>query len=89
MAVVNPLSKVVYETRSVVIQGAFKGGTSNYIPQYLWDDMMTASDGNIFRVTGPLFGNSPVTGEFPAERPVTQSFDVFYDLLNKRSSKQW
>ena len=29
-------------------------------------------------------GNSPVTGEFPAQRPVTQSFDVFFDLrLNK------
>ena len=25
-------------------------------------------------------GNSPVTGEFPAQRPVTRSFDVFYDL---------
>ena len=34
-------------------------------------------------------GNSPVTGEFPAHRPVTQSFDVFYDLrLNKPLSKQ-
>ena len=25
-------------------------------------------------------GNSPVTGEFPAQRPVTRSFDVFVDL---------
>ena len=25
-------------------------------------------------------GNSSVTGEFPAQRPVTQSFDVFFDL---------
>ena len=25
-------------------------------------------------------GNSPVTGEFPAERSVTRSFDVFFDL---------
>ena len=25
-------------------------------------------------------GNSPVTGEFPAQGPVTQSFDVFVDL---------
>ena len=33
--------------------------------------MMTSSNGNIFRVTGPLCGNSPVTGEFPAQRPVT------------------
>ena len=29
-------------------------------------------------------GNSPVTGEFPAQRSVTRSFDVFFDLrLNK------
>ena len=34
-------------------------------------------------------GNSPVPGEFPAQRPVTQIFDVFFDLrLNKRVSKQ-
>ena len=34
-------------------------------------------------------GNSPVTGEFPAQRPVTRSFDVFFDLhLNKRLRKQ-
>ena len=33
--------------------------------------------------------NSPVPGEFPAQRPVTRSFDVFFDLrLNKRLSKQ-
>ena len=29
-------------------------------------------------------GNSPVTGEFPPQRPVTRSFDVLFDLrLNK------
>ena len=34
-------------------------------------------------------GNSPVTGEFPSQRSVTRSFNVFFDLwLNKRSSKQ-
>ena len=33
--------------------------------------------------------NSPVPGEFPAQRPVTRSFDVcFYLRLNKRLSKQ-
>ena len=45
--------------------------------------MMTSSNGNIFRVTGHL------CGEFPAQRPVTRSFDIFFDLrLNKRLSKQ-
>ena len=30
-------------------------------------------------------GNSPVTGEFPSQRPVTRSFGVFFDLRqNKR-----
>ena len=34
-------------------------------------------------------GNSPFTGEFPSQRPVMRSFDVFFDLcLNKRLSKQ-
>ena len=34
-------------------------------------------------------GNSPVIGEFPAQRPVTWSFDIFFDLrLNKRLRKQ-
>ena len=34
-------------------------------------------------------GNSPVTGEFPSQRPVTRSFDIFFDLrLNKQLSKQ-
>ena len=33
-------------------------------------------------------GNSPVIGEFPSQRPVTRSFDVFFDLrLNKRLNK--
>ena len=34
-------------------------------------------------------GNSAVPGDFPAQRPVTRSFDVFFDLhLNKWLSKQ-
>ena len=44
--------------------------------------MMTSSNGNLFRVTGHLCGES-------AQRPVSRSFDVFFDLrLNKRLSKQ-
>ena len=35
-------------------------------------------------------GNSPALGEFLAQRPVTRSFDVYFDLHpNKRLSKQW
>ena len=34
-------------------------------------------------------GNSPVNGENPTQRPVTRSFDVFFDLrLNRWLSKQ-
>ena len=51
--------------------------------------MMTSSNGNIFRVTGPLCGEFTGPGEFPTQRPVTRSFDVFFDLrVNKRLSKQ-
>ena len=49
--------------------------------------MMTSSSGNIFRVTGPLCGEFTGPGEFPTQRPVTWSFDVFFDMrLNKRLS---
>ena len=48
--------------------------------------MMTSSNGNIFRATGPLCGE--FTGELPAQRPVRRSFDVFFALrLIKRLSK--
>ena len=47
--------------------------------------MMRLSNKNIFRVTGPLCGKSPVTGEFPSQRSVKRSFDIFFDLrMNKR-----
>ena len=34
-------------------------------------------------------GNSPITGEFPSQKPVTRSFGVLFDLrMNKPLSKQ-
>ena len=55
---------------------------------------MTSANGNIFRVTGPLCGEFSGHGEFPSQRPVTRSFDVFFDLrldkrLSKQSRRQW
>ena len=51
--------------------------------------MMTSSNGSIFRVTGPLCGEFTGPGELPTQRPVTRSFDVYFDLrLNKRLCKQ-
>ena len=49
--------------------------------------MMTSSTFSVLLAL--CAGNSPVTGEFPSQRPMTRSFDVFFDLrLNKRLSKQ-
>ena len=51
--------------------------------------MMTSSNGNIFRVTGHLCREFTGPGEFPAQRPVMRSFDIYFDLrLNKRLRKQ-
>ena len=51
--------------------------------------MVTSSNGKFSTTLALCAGNSPVTGEFPSQRPVTQSFDVFFDLrLNKRLSNQ-
>ena len=34
-------------------------------------------------------GNLPVTSQFPLQRPVTRSFDVFFNLhMNRHLSKQ-
>ena len=50
--------------------------------------MVTSSNGNALLAF--CAGNSPVTGEFPVQSPVTRSFDVFFDLrLNRQLSKQW
>ena len=52
-------------------------------------DIMTSSNGNISALLAIFAGNSAVTGEFLAQRPVTRSFDELIDLrLNKRLSEQ-
>ena len=49
---------------------------------------MTSSNGNISALLAICVWNLPVTGEFPAQRSVTRSFDVFFDLhLNYWLSK--
>ena len=58
----------------------------NEVTEYI---MMTSSNGNIFCVTGPLYREFTGYRWIPSQRPVTWSFDVFFDLhLNKRLSKQ-
>ena len=55
--------------------------------------MMTSSNGNISAPLALCAGNSSVTGELPSQRPVTRSFDVFFDLYLKRrlsnQSRRW
>ena len=54
-----------------------------------WYIMKTSSNGNISALLAICARNSSVTSEFPTQRPVTRSFDVFLDVrLNKRFSKQ-
>ena len=51
--------------------------------------MMTSSNGNISALLALGSVNSQVTGEFPTQRPVPWSFDVFFDLrLNEQLSNQ-
>ena len=65
-----------------LLETSFNGGQ---IP-----NMMTSTNGKFSALLAICAGNSPVPGEFPARRPVTRSFDVFFDLHpNKRLSKQW
>ena len=62
-----------------------RAGHSDEIRKSWWRHQMEAFSA----LLGLCAGISPVTGEFPSQRPVTRSFDFFFDLrLNKRLSKQ-
>ena len=59
--------------------------TPSYFVQSWWRHQMETFSASMALCAG----NSPVNSEFPTQRPVTRSFDVFYDLcLNKRLTKQ-
>ena len=49
--------------------------------------MMMSS--NIFRVNGPLWGEFTGHRWIPSQRPVTRSFDVFFDLRLSKPSRRW
>ena len=73
---------------AALLRMTYGGGSPSRDPRNHWW-MTTSSNGNIFRVTGPLCGEFTGPGEFPTQRPVTRSFDVFFDMRpNKRLSKQ-
>ena len=62
-----------YATKSII-------QLRQYPPTCSWCCMMTSSNGNILRVTGPLWGEFTGDQWIPSQRPVTRSFDVFFDL---------
>ena len=56
--------------------------------------MMTSSNESGLRVAGTLWGEPPVTGGFPSQRPSDAGFDVSWDgipkkRLNKQTSRRW
>ena len=44
--------------------------------------------GNIFRSTGTLAGNSPVTGRFPSQGPAMKNVDVFFSYQTEQTVEQ-
>ena len=90
-----PGVRILAEWRSVVGRTEFLDPTTSG----LWNGIGTARRNNStwWRHQMETFsallvicaGNSPVTGEFPTQRPVTWSFNVFFHMrLNKQLSKQ-
>ena len=79
----------------LLLQDNVNGMTWKCFPHYIthvlwrestwWRHQMMETFSALLALCG---GNSPVTGEFPAQRPVTRSFDVFFRRLNKRWSNQ-
>ena len=89
--------KAILSRSHCVKQHEISYNTSTKILKDRWDtelttatrNMMTSSNGSIFALLALCEGNPPVIGGFPSQKPVTRSFDVFFDLrLNKRLSKQ-
>ena len=67
----------------VTTSSDLRGGSST--PNVWWRHQMET----FFALLALCAGNLPVTGEFPAQKPATPSFNVFFDLrLNEWLSKQ-
>ena len=82
----SPNAPVPYYTMHHYVTGVY---THVHISVTKWWDMMTSSNGNIFRVTGHLCGKFTGPRWISRTKASDASFDVFFDLrLNKRLSKQ-
>ena len=85
---IYPLNSYTLDTRYLGIYLTTSYGGMVYNLGII-DSRITSSHGTFSALLAFCAGNSPVTGEFPTQRPVTRSFDVFFDLrLNKQLSKQ-
>ena len=84
-----PVSRRIHEIWGKTSCSLVTRSRGRYHWSFLDMFMITSSNGNIFRVTGPFWGQSTGHRGFPSQRPVARSFDVFIALrLNKRLSKQ-
>ena len=72
--VVQTLIDMVYD-----IDFDFKYNSSKSANPVLPITFMTSPNGDIFRVTGPVCRESTGHRCIPIKRPVTRSFDVFFD----------
>ena len=79
---------------------AIANKTTAFTVEITWEHILPHSDytcpwwrhqkETVFALLALCAGNSPVTGEFPAQRSVTRSFDAFFALhLNRQLSRQW
>ena len=94
-----------HNSTTIALQNNFSASLSNNalstrVGSFVWDmdcilgnlaqDMMTSSNGNIFRVTGHLCGEFTGHRWIHGTKARTRSFDVFFDMrMNKRLSKHW
>ena len=79
-----------YQDRRVVFIMRFDIYRIHWNSLHLGWTMMAPSNETFSALLAICEGKSPFTGEFPAQRPVTRSFDIFFDLpLDQRLSKQW
>ena len=73
--------------KGVVVNYSSGNGLSHFVLTMAWWRHQMETFSTLLAICA---GNSPVPGEFPAQRPVTRSFGVFCNLHpNKRLSKQW
>ena len=73
-------------TIALIPMEQYKKGMAKWLT---WNSWWLHQMETFFALLAICAGNSPITGEFRAQWPVTLSFDIFFDLcLNERLSKQ-